>query len=312
MELNTKYPINVTKIPILEPETGRKYFFYTPQADKSFKILFGYTGQESKFKALVESITNQKLGNITLQVNTEFKKKYFKEKKQEVDAKAICEETGNIIIVEMQTQAKADMYERFNTYGERAHLEGLKSDSEYKELPKVAMIIILAENVSKYKTDENFIHIFNDRDKFCPKNLFSEAVTKYVVELPKYIKLKEKASPEEREKIINPWLEFIINPLGEEVKERMRTDKELREAVDQLRKLNSDEEVRRAYEDEEWEKYVEASERAAYINLGKAEGKAEVVKMMIANGISKEQIADILKIELSAVEEMIDDEKVIA
>ena len=54
---------------------------------------------------------------------------------------------------------------------------------------------------------------------------------------------------------IDPWLEFFINPYGEEVQNMARTRAELEEAVRQLRLLNADEEVQQLADAEDWARY---------------------------------------------------------
>ena len=211
MNTNKSYPVNVTKY--LMPDTN--VIFYTPEADGVFRAIFGSVGREQLTQKMFESIFEKEIEKFTLQTNPEFKKSYVNDKKQVVDVKAICNNSGNIIIMEMQNKAELNVLKRFSTYAERAHTEGLKKGLKYNELPKVILIVIMAENLPEMKNDENYYHIFNDRDKFCPENVFCEDVTKYVIELPKYIALKEKLDPKERKKIINPWLEFIIEPMGE-------------------------------------------------------------------------------------------------
>lgn len=117
------------------------------------------------------------------------------------------------------------------------------------------------------------------------------------------------------------WLEFIINPHGKEVEKAMRTKEELRLAVDMLNLLNSDDQVRemafkeilddidRNSEINDNRKRALAEGRAEGIAKGKAEGKVEgkveIIKRMIENGISIEQISEMLKMKTSEIEEML-------
>ena len=324
MKVEPKNEINVTKILLPNSTEEKKDFFYTPEADGVFRAIFGSSGNEHITKKLFESIFEKSVEDFSLKVNPEFTKKYISEKKQTVDVKAVCKNSGNIIIMEMQNKAIPEALKRFSSYAERAHLEGLKKGLKYEELPKVILIVIMAENLPEFKNSENYYHIFNDRDKYCPETVFCYDVTKYVIELPKYIKLKENTKPEEIENIINPWLEFIIDPLGKVVKEKVRTEKEIREAVELLRKLNSDDVVREIYEEEEWARFVEYADRQANIDAGRREGrkegrkegreegKTEIIKTMLNNGISMEQIANMLKLKISDVEEMIKEKNAIA
>ena len=96
----------------------------------------------------------------------------------------------------MQNKAEPDVLKRFSTYGERAHLEGLKIAKKYSELPKVILIIIMAENLPELKIDENYYHIFNDRDKFCPENIFCDDVVRRIYEDEEWARFVENANRE--------------------------------------------------------------------------------------------------------------------
>lgn len=322
-----KRNVNVTKFLVKGENENEPKYFYTPEDDEVFRTIFGASGREKATKSFVESIFGTNIGTISLRTNPEFRKNYKINKKQTVDVKAICE-NGNILIIEMQNRYTPDALKRFSTYAEKAHLENLSKKMKYGDLPKVMLIVIMAENIPKFKDDKSYYHIFNDRDKFCPDNIFCDDVTKYVIELPKYIEMKEKAKLEERKTIINPWLEFLINPLGEEVSREMRTNEELREAVELLRKLNRDEEVYEIYEAEEWDRYERESERAACIYMGREEGRAEgiatgraeaeketitnVILNMNKKEIPIEVISQVTQMSIEEIKEILESEELVS
>ena len=313
MQNNNKFPINVLSFKL--PDTEK--VFYTPLYDSVFRSIFGTSGNEHITKAFLESILKIDLEDFSLNANPEFLKKRIKDKKQTVDVKAICQNTNNKILIEMQARASEDVNNRFTTYGEKTHLEDLKNTLDYTELPKVIMVIIMAENLPALEGKKNYFSVFNDREKDYPECLFSDGVTKYVIELPKYIKLKKEATPDELKKIINPWLEFLINPLGQEVNEYMRSMEELREAVDKLRELNEDDEVREIYEAEFWDRCIRNSERSFAENKGRSEGlsqglsqgRAEIILNMFHNNISVEDISKLTNIDIEKIKEIIDSHK---
>ena len=103
---------------------------------------------------------------------------------------------------------------------------------------------------------------------------------------------------------VEPWIEFLINPLSKEVENMARSKEELREAVEMLKKLNADDEVRKIAEAEERERldrntelYLAKEEgltegksiglkegRASGLAEGKAETKIEIAKQMLKSG----------------------------
>ena len=318
---NNKFPINVLSFKL--PDTEKD--FYTPLYDSVFRSIFGTAGNEHITKAFLESILKTDLENFSLNANPEFLKKHVKDKKQTTDVKAICVNSKTKILIEMQARASEDVNNRFTTYGEKTHLEDLKNTLGYTELPRVIMVIIMADNLPALEGKENYFSVFNDREKDYPECLFSDGVTKYVIELPKYIKLKKETTPDELKNIINPWLEFLINPLGQEVNEYMRSMEELREAVDKLRDLNEDDEVREIYEAEFWDRCIRNSERSFAEKKGRSEGLSQgrregrnegktetetmIILNMIKNNISIEDISKLTNIDIERVKEIIDSHK---
>jgi len=94
-----------------------------------------------------------------------------------------------------------------------------------EEFPKI-------EDIEQYHTIWNFReHVEKDR-------VLTDDIEIHIIEIPKYVKQKEKYGT------IEPWLEFLVNPKGEEVQEAMKKYKTIQEAVDELNRLNANEEVR--------------------------------------------------------------------
>lgn len=308
MSNKQKYPINVLSFDLPNKKT-----FFTPLSDLVFRSIFGDEGSEHITKAFLESILDTKIEDFSLQTNPEFLRKHIFEKKQTADVKAVCNNSKDKIIIEMQYRAVDDVNNRFTTYSEKAHSQGLTKKSSYTDLPRVIMVIIMGENLPALNGKKDYLSVFNDREKDCPEFLFSDGVTKYVIELPKYIKKKNESNEKEREKIINPWLEFLINPLGEEVEKSMRSIKELREAVEKLRELNADEEVVEIYEAEEWARYDRNTEmelaEAKGIAKGKAEGEKEaklsIISKMLKKNYSVEDISEVTNIPANEIKEII-------
>ena len=129
----------------------------------------------------------------------------------------------------------------------------------------------------------------------------------HILELQKYKRHKEQTGE------IDPWLEFFINPYGEEVQNMARTRAELEEAVRQLRLLNADEEVQQLADAEDWARYdynsamAEMKEKglAAGIAQGEKRTNLKIVRKMLEKkmdinliseltGLTKEEIKSLL------------------
>lgn len=258
---------HINVLSFIDPTTGNKFF--TPESDIVFQSIFGTPGNESITKAFLESVLNSEIEDFTLNANPKFSNLNVKNKQQIADVKAICTESNNTILLDMQYRAHPCLTERFTTYAYRRYNEYLENGTDYTSLKKVTLIVILAHNISKFKKIDSYHTVWNIREKEFSSYLFTEDVTIHLIELPKYIKQKKKNNK------INAWLEFLIEPLGKGVEEAMRTDEQLRKAVDLLKSLNSDREVRTIAEDEVFAEIDRRSE----INFAKREALEKGTKL---------------------------------
>ena len=92
----------------------------------------------------------------------------------------------------------------------------------------------------------------------------------HIIELPKI-----KKYPEETEKELKRWMEFLINPESEVVKLGAKEDKALGEAMEKLEYISGDDELRRLAELREKFILDEESEREAVREEAREEGLAE-------------------------------------
>lgn len=176
----------------------------------------------------------------------------MKDKQQIADVKAICTESNNTILLDMQYRTHPCLTERFTTYGYRR---------------------------------------------------YNEDVTFHLIELPKYIKQKKKTNK------INIWLEFLLNPLGKGVEEAMRTEEELRKAVDLLKLLNSDDEVRAIAEAEEFAEIDRRSEinfaRRESFEMGEKRVTEKIAVNLLKQGMSVEDIIKATNIDKEILKKLI-------
>ena len=123
------------------------------------------------------------------------------------------------------------------------------------------------ENIQEYHT------VWHYREENHKEKILTKNTEVHILELEKYKRHKKKTGE------IDPWLEFFINPYGEEVQNMARTRAELEEAVRQLRLLNADEEVQQLADAEDWARYDYNSamkeKKQKGLEAGLAEGKAE-------------------------------------
>ena len=275
--------------------------FYGTESDVMFKCLFGAQENEKITKDFLEFVTNEKIESITLDHKLELEKLSPKSKEVKTDLRAKDEKLRNYLL-EMQNRTNQLLPKRFLSYLCRAYVADLKIADAYSMLKQTVLIIVMHEAFPQISKNSNYHTqwIFKEKET---NEILSEDLQIHIIELPKYIQQKKKI------KKVEPWIEFLINPLSEEVENMARSKEELREAVEMLKKLNADDEVRRIAEAEERERLDRNTELYLAKEEGLAEGKAsgraetkiEIAKQLLkadvkidiiiqSTGLTKEEI----------------------
>ena len=116
-----------------------------------------------------------------------------------------------------------------------------------------------------------------------------------IIELGKAIKEYPNNTSDE----VLQWMMFLDNPENGEVKKIMETNKDIKEAKEELDKISQDDILRRMDQNQ---RMYEA--RRDGREEGKIEGKLEVAKKMLAEGLSIEmimRITDLKKEEIASI-----------
>lgn len=267
--------------------TETKTKFYPPTNDVIFHCLFGTKGQEKTTKALLEGLLKKEVKELDLDRNLNLLRDYYDDKLEIADVRA-TDEDKNQYILEMQNSTNSFLAKRFLSYGCKAYIAELKSSDDYKKLNKVVIVILMMEKFPGLSKIEKYHTIWNFREAENPDIIITDDIEIHIFELQKYIKRKDK------DNTVEPWLEFLVNPKGEEVRKAMKGYKTIQDAVDELNRLNADDEVRELafYQD------IARLDRNTALREAKEEGISLGIEQGIERGIKqgmKQQKIDIAK-----------------
>ncbi len=301
---------NVKEIPVnvlsfKHPETGLDYFTF--ECDVVFRNLINKAEDTILPQKFAEGVLEKEIGQVTVNINRDIKVDSVKEKEMEADVRMVSKKDSGIYIFEMQTSAPNGITKRFSAYASSVYKNEIKKGMLYADMPPVILVVIMTKNIPKLKNVKRYHSVWNGREEIFKDEVFEENITIHIIELPKYIEHKKKTNE------VNIWLEFIIDPLGKEVREAMRTKEELRLAVDMLNLLNSDEQVREIafreiLDDVDRNSEIRDGEERGEkrgLKQGLQQGQRNLIKKMIENGTTIEQIAEMLKVDVSEVEKLL-------
>ncbi|WP_160687602.1 Rpn family recombination-promoting nuclease/putative transposase [Clostridium sp. C2-6-12] len=216
----------------------------------------------------------------------------------------ITTEIGMHVNVEIQLINQYNMIKRTIFYMAKMLISQLVKGEDYACLNKTVTINILNFN---YLDDENFIKKYGLFEKESKKPL-TDLLEYIFIELPKFTETNKDYNNK-----LHKWLTFLSNPTGKEIEEFMKTDGEIKEAMDVLYKISGDKEAIMLAEMREKAIMDEQSRlkgaREEGIKEGREEGIKEIIKQLIlkqySKGLSIEYIAEINEIDVELVRDTV-------
>ena len=250
-----------------------------PKIDVVFHSLFR-KGNERITKALISSITREKIENIELDNDRYIVGKYPEEKLGILDLKATLN-NGTICDIEIQLSNKGDTAERFLYYWSRIYSGQLVKGEEYKKLNKVIGIIILDYNFEETKEIEQISTKWKIKEVTTGKELvLTDVLELYIIEVPKVKRILEK-NPNDK---LAQWIQFLDNPNEKEVHRAMENNEEIKEAMEELEEISKIKQLRRIAELKDKAIRDEKNALAHAIENGKNIGIEEGRKVGIKEG----------------------------
>ena len=272
--------------------------------DYTFKRTFGYEDSGEATKILLRDVLLDDINSIELNNNTITEKELMDDKVGIMDIKAVL--NGNVQCdIEMQVVNKHNIEKRGLFYWAKMYTQTIKEGNQYNDLKKSICVLIADFELDGIKDIKKYITKWNIREEDYKSVILTDVLEIVIIELPKYIKYAKR----EKRENLSLWLEFFKNP---EVKMVMnekdnKSVKETKQAIKQaqknLEKISKDEHER--YLAELREKYIRdqvAVQEYGYIK-GKEEGKEEIAKKLLEEGMDIETIERITGINIKKIQE---------
>lgn len=255
----------------------------SPKLDVVFQALFGEVGSERITARFLESILQQEISEIDLSQNTILRRENENDKLGVLDIITKINKTENCNI-EMQLTNRDGLVERILYYWSKVYSKQIKKGIEYEELEKTIVILIADFNIKeleglKYHTEWKII------DTETRKVILTNKLEIHIIEL-----MKAKEIEEDNELL--DWLNFLEDPKSERVKEKMKENEELKEAVEKLNGMSEDEYMQRIADLREKAILDERAGLSFAKKEGEEKAKKEIAKNLLGKGISLEIIIE--------------------
>ena len=193
-------------------------------------------------------------------------------------------------IVEMQTTDKKNFAKRVLAYACRTYIDEIGKGDEYEKLKRVYSVVFTTANLSQFKGLPEHYHIASIRREGEEDRVYMSDLKFVVVELGKFtLGIKELVDSLDR------WCYFLkhSSKLDDEEIERLKEDKTMARALQNLAEISSDGEIRRQLDAiDRFERdmvaksrYREERAEARGIKKGKAEGICQTALEFLRAGI---------------------------
>ena len=285
-------------------------------SDYIFKLVFGREENKDLLISLLNAIFkgNPHVEDITLQ-NSEISKILKNNKTIHLDVRAKVGEQ-EYVDVEIQCRNTGDIIERGIHYLSNMIVEGAKNLPEEDEskrnyiYPKVIGVWIMGENLNNRKMAVNEATMTFLKNAMDDYQIASDKMRLITIELQKF-----NPKTRNRKDMLDEWITFLKNPMNNEV---LSNDK-INKALNVLKKVSADEEVREIYRLRQQTEFGFISEKNIAVQKAKEEGekigaekeriKAETEKRKMAKnlldmGLSLEQVASVTSLTAEEIENL--------
>ena len=257
----------------------KKQELLSPKYDAVFHALFR-KGNENITKALIQDITQREYKIIDMDKNSIMYNGNVESKNEVLDLKVELD-NGEICNLEIQLANKKNFKERMLDYWARLYSGQLEKEKDYTILKRTILIAIVNFNIKEFIKEEYHTK-WQIREERNRELILTNDFEIHIIEIEKAI----KSLKENKQDKIAQWMSFFDNPNSMEVKVMSKENEDINEALEQLRRLSSNKQLREIIEREE---RIER-DRIAELQYAKEEGIEQGIEQGIERGEKKKQI----------------------
>ena len=211
-----------------------------PKIDFVFKKIFGSEEHPEILISFLNAVLKPKKPIVSVEIkNSDLEKEYIEDKFSRLDVKALTS-NKEIINIEIQLKNEYNMIQRNLYYWSKLYEEQLSEGDRYDKLSRTVCINILD---FKYLKNDRFHNGYRLKEIETNEEL-TNLQEIHFIEIPK---LKRFESTEEIVDLLEGWVEFLRDPESEVIRKLEMSNKEIREAKDELYRLSRNSKERELY-----------------------------------------------------------------
>ena len=211
-----------------------------PKIDFVFKKIFGSEEHPEILISFLNAVLKPQKPIVSVEIkNKKKEKEYIEDKFSRLDVKALTS-NKEIINIEIQLKNEYNMIQRSLYYWSKLYEEQLSEGDRYDKLSRTVCINILD---FKYLKNDRFHNGYRLKEIETNEEL-TDLQEIHFIEIPK---LKRFESTEEIVDLLEGWVEFLRDPESEVIRKLEMSNKEIREAKDELYRLSRNSKERELY-----------------------------------------------------------------
>ena len=205
-----------------------------------FKKIFGSEEHPEILISFLNAVLKPQKPIVSVEIkNSDLEKEYIEDKFSRLDVKALTS-NKEIINIEIQLKNEYNMIQRSLYYWSKLYEEQLSEGDRYDKLSRTVCINILD---FKYLKNDRFHNGYRLKEIETNEEL-TDLQEIHFIEIPK---LKRFESTEEIVDLLEGWVEFLRDPESEVIRKLEMSNKEIREAKDELYRLSRNSKERELY-----------------------------------------------------------------
>ena len=270
----------------------------SPKKDIVFHSLFR-KGNENITKALIEDITNRKYKIIDMDKNPIIRNNDINKKNEVLDLKVELDD-GEICNIEIQLADKTNFKERMLEYWSKLYAGQLKRGDDYSKLKRTILIAIVDFEIKDF-IDTSYHTKWQIREDDNHKLILTNHLELHIIEIEK---AREALKNNENDKIAQ-WMSFFDNPNSMEVRKMSDKNEDINEALEELRRLSANKELREMLDREERAERDRRAELDFAMKEGIEQEKRKLIKEMLHNKLPIDMISKITKLSKEEIEKIL-------
>ncbi len=203
----------------------------SPKLDVVFHMLFGVQENERITKGLIQDVIQEQVESIELEKTPYLWGEHAEDKVGIIDVRAVVNDNIHVDI-EMQMVNQENIEKRILYYWSKLYSNQLKRGENYNKLERTICILFINEEIKKLENlpMQTTWKIIETKER---KIILTNDLELHIIELSKKNNSKDIGSLEK-------WIMFLQNPESEAVRKMAQDDEEIKEAVEKLEEISSD------------------------------------------------------------------------